>query len=140
MAKSLSEDLRSRLIAAVDGGMSRRGAAERFGMAVATSIRWVSAWRHGGSVCAKPRGGDIGSHRIEAYRAIILAAIDAQVDITLTELADMLRQQHGASFARSTVWRLLDRQGVTIKKRARTCSTFRRTRPTSTRSRTRSRS
>ena len=116
MAKSLSEDLRSRLIAAVDGGMSRRGAAERFGVAVATSIRWVSAWRHDGSVCAKPRGGDLGSHRIEAYRAIVLAAIDAQVDITLTELADMLRQQHGASFSRSTVWRLLDRQGITIKK------------------------
>ena len=117
MAKSLSEDLRSRLIAAVDGGMSRRGAAERFGVAVATSIRWVSAWRHNGSVCAKPRGGDLGSHRIEAYRAIVLAAIDAQVDITLTELADMLGQQHGASFARSTVWRLLDRQGITIKKK-----------------------
>ena len=97
MAKSLSEDLRSRLIAAVDGGMSRRGAAEGFGVAVATSIRWVSAWRHDGSVCSKPRGGDLGSHRIEAYRAIVLAAIDAQVDITLTELADMLRQQHGVN-------------------------------------------
>ena len=117
MAKSLSEDLRSRLIAAVDAGMSRRGVAERFGVAVATSIRWVREWRRSGSVCAKPRGGDLGSHRIEAYRTIGLAAIDAQVDITLTELADMLRQRHGVSFARSTVWRLLDRQGITIKKK-----------------------
>ena len=116
MAKSLSEDLRSRLIAAVDAGMSRRGAAERFGVAVATSIRWVSAWRRDGATCARPRGGNIGSHRIETYRAVVLAAIDAQVDITLTELADMLRQQHGASFARSTVWKLPDRHGVSIKK------------------------
>ncbi|OKO74456.1 transposase, partial [Bradyrhizobium sp. NAS96.2] len=31
MAKPLSEDLRLRLIRAVEGGMSRRAAAERFG-------------------------------------------------------------------------------------------------------------
>ena len=114
MAKTLSEDLRSRLIAAVESGMSRRGAAERFGVAIATSIRWVRAWRMTGSVCALPRGGDLGSHRIEAFRGVVLAAIDAQVDITLSELADLLRDQHGASFAR--IWRLLDRHGVSIKK------------------------
>lgn len=39
MVKLLSEDLRSCLIAAVDAGMSRREVAERFGVAVATSIR-----------------------------------------------------------------------------------------------------
>ena len=71
-----------------------------------------------GSVCALPRSGDLGSHRIEAFRGVVLAAIDAQVDITLTELADLLRNQHGASFARSTIWRLLDRHGVSIKKTA----------------------
>ena len=32
MGKPLSLDLRSRLVAAVAGGMSRRGAAERFGV------------------------------------------------------------------------------------------------------------
>ena len=41
MAKSLSEDLCSQLIAAVDGGMSRRGAAERFGVSAASAIRWL---------------------------------------------------------------------------------------------------
>ena len=57
--------------------MSRRAAADRFGVAVATLIRWVRAWRCNESVCVKPRGGDLGSHRVEAYRASILAAIDA---------------------------------------------------------------
>jgi len=56
---------------------------------------------------AKPRGGDTRSHRIEAYRDVILAAIDAQVDITLVELADMLCREHGVSFAPSTVWRFV---------------------------------
>ena len=35
------------------------------------------------------------SHRIEAVRGVILQAIAAQQDITLAELADMLRRDHG---------------------------------------------
>ncbi len=62
------------------------------------------------------RALDAPHRRIEAYRAVILAAIDAKVDITLVELADLLRQQHGASFAPSTVWRFLDRHDITVKK------------------------
>jgi transposase len=103
MARTLSEDLRSRLIAAVEGGMSRRAAAERFEVAAASAIRWVREWRATGATRAKPKGGDLRSHRIEAYRDIILAAIEAQVDITLVELSDMLRERHGAAFAPSTV-------------------------------------
>ena len=39
MAKSLSEDLRA-LIVAVESGMSRRAAAERFGVSAASAVRW----------------------------------------------------------------------------------------------------
>lgn len=116
MARSLSEDLRTRLIAAVEGGLSRRAAAERFGVAAASAVRWVKAWRTTGTARAKRQGGDKRSHRIEAFRAVILAAIDAQVDITLVELSELLRREHGASFAPSTVWRFLDRHDITIKK------------------------
>jgi transposase len=116
MARTLSEDLRSRLIAAVEGGMSRRAAAERFEVAAASAIRWVREWRTTGATHAKAKGGDLRSHRIEAYRDIILAAIEAQADITLVELSDMLRERHGARFAPSTVWRFLDRHAMTFKK------------------------
>ena len=40
MAKSLSIDLRQRVIAAIDGGLSCRRAAERFGVSAASAIRW----------------------------------------------------------------------------------------------------
>jgi len=116
MAKCLSEDLRIRLIVAVEAGMSRRAAAERFGVAVASAIRWVGAWRSTGATCARPQGGDQRSHRIEAFRDVILARIGAQVDITLVELAEWLRSEHGAAFAPSTIWRFLDRHGITVKK------------------------
>jgi transposase len=116
MGKTLSEDLRVRVIAAVEGGMSRNGAAARFGVAVATAVRWLRAWNETGATTAKPKGGDLRSHRIEAYRAVIFAAIEAEVDITLVELAELLRREHGASFAPSTIWRFFARHGVTLKK------------------------
>jgi transposase len=116
MAKTLSEDLRSRLIAAVEGGMSRRAAADRFGVAAASAIRWVREWRATGATRAKAKGGDLRSQRIEAYRSVILAAVEVQVDITLVELSELLREQHGAAFAPSTIWRFLDRHAMTVKK------------------------
>jgi transposase len=116
MGKPLSIDLRSRLVAAVAGGLSRRSAAERFGVSAASAVRWVQAVATAGSVQAKPQGGDTRSHRIEAFSSVILAAVAAQKDISLVELADLLRTEHGASFGASTVWRCLDRHGMTFKK------------------------
>ena len=44
MANYLSEDLRIRVIEAVEAGSSRRGAAARFGVSVSSAIRWVDVW------------------------------------------------------------------------------------------------
>lgn len=116
MAKTLSDDLRGRVIAAVEAGASRRAAAERFGVGVATAIRWMRVFRATGTLSAQPKGGDLRSHRIDAFRDVVLGAIEAQKDITLAELADLLRREHGASFAVSTVHRHLVRHRITLKK------------------------
>jgi transposase len=116
MTKSLSDDLRSRVIAAVDAGLSRRAAARRFGVGIASAIRWVREWRETGSASAKPQGGDRRSRRIEAFSEVILTAVEDQVDITLVEVAEMLRAEHGVTFAASTIWRFLDRHAMTFKK------------------------
>jgi transposase len=116
MAKTLSEDLRVRVIAAVEAGLSRHAAAARFGIGVATAVRWLRAWHEEGATTAKARGGDRHSARIEAFGAAILEAIERQVDITLVELAELLEREHGERFAPSTIWRFLDRRGVSFKK------------------------
>jgi transposase len=104
------------VIGAVDGGSSCRAAAVRFGVGVATAIRWVRVWRDTGSIRAKPKGGDLRSHRIEAYRVVILAAVEAEKDITLAELAELLAREHGTTFAISTLWRFFTRHRITLKK------------------------
>ena len=120
MTQALSQDLRNRVIAAVDGGMSCNGAAERFGIAVSSAVRWVRAWRAEGRAEALPQGGDLRSRRIEAFRDVVLAAIEAQKDITLAELVALLRREHGAAFAISTMHRHLVRHRITLKKKPRT--------------------
>ena len=42
MTKPLSADLRSRVVAAVDAGLSGRQAAARFGVRISSAIRWTS--------------------------------------------------------------------------------------------------
>lgn len=61
-------------------------------------------------------GGDRRSHRIEAYAEELLRLIDEQPDITLEEMATHLDEAHGLRFSVSTIWRLLDRRGLTFKK------------------------
>jgi transposase len=116
MARSLSVDLRSRLVAAVRGGLSRRAAAARFGVSVATAVRWLDVWRRTGAVGPRRQGGDRRTGRIEAVGATILGALKGKVDLTLDELVELLWQRHGQRFARSTVWRFLDRHAMSVKK------------------------
>jgi len=50
MTRPLSDDIRNRLILAVDGGMARRSAAQRFGVAASTAIKWVDQWHRAGHI------------------------------------------------------------------------------------------
>ena len=68
MAKPYSKDLRDRVIAAIEGGQSRRQTASLFGVGISTVIRWVRRLRETGSVAAKPMGGDHRS-RLTGERA-----------------------------------------------------------------------
>lgn len=121
MGKPLSMDLRARVIAAIDAGMSRRAAAVRYGIAPSTAIRWDSGRRASGSFAPKPQGGDMRSHRIEAHRGLIHSALEATPDMTLAELCAELLQR-GVAASTSSLWRFLRRHGITRKKRPATRS------------------
>jgi len=120
MAQYLSEDLRVRVIGAVDAGMSRNAAARRFGVSIASAVRWVDEHRRTGRTAPKPRGGDRRSGRIEAQADLLMDAIEATPDITLTELREKLIAERGETFAPSTIHDFYRRRGVTYKKRPRT--------------------
>ena len=116
MGQPLSMDLRSRLLAAVDDGMSCRGAAARFGVAPSTAIRWHAQRRETGSFAPRPQGGDMRSRRVEERSDDILALWAARKDITLEELRTGLAEI-GLTVSVSGLHRFFVRRGMTRKKR-----------------------
>ena len=119
MSKALSVDLRDRVIAAVDGGLSCRQAAARFGVSASSAIRWRSRVRTQGDVRPGPLGGDRRSGRIESHAGVILGLLDRQPDITLAEIEAALAER-GVSVSSTSIWRFFDRRGITLKKSRRT--------------------
>jgi transposase len=119
MAEPLSTDLRERVVAAVKGGMSRRQAAAHFRVGASSAVRWVAQVEATGNLRPKPMGGDHRSAAIEAQADTILSLLAEQPDTTLAEYQEALAK-NGHRFSVSTIWRFLDRRGLTFKKRLRT--------------------
>ena len=103
MARTLSQDLRDRVVAAIDGGLSCRAAAVRFGVSVSSAIRWRQRALEHGQAVAKPRGGDRHSGKIEAHGGFIKELIVEQGDMTLVEVqARLIERGALVEAARST--------------------------------------
>jgi transposase len=118
MAASLSTDLRKRVVAAVERGMSRPEAAAHFRVGVSSAIRWVTQARETGDVTPKRQGGDRRSQAIEAQGARVLALIKAKPDSTLEELKGAFAAD-GHVFSISALSRFFQRRKITLKKRPR---------------------
>ena len=117
MARSLSVDLRRRVVGAIEGGLSCRAAAQRFGVSASSAIRWRAQERREGDLRPKRQGGDRHSQRIEAHAELILSALAAKSDITLSELREQLRAR---AVAIGRLWRFFKRRKITSKKSRRT--------------------
>src|SRR6266849_4846427 len=84
-------ELRVRVIGFVEGGASRREAADQFDVSVSSAIRWVQRFRDDGTSDPMPRGGSTSP--LEKYSERILALIREQPDLTLDEMVLALRKQ-----------------------------------------------
>jgi transposase len=114
MARPYSQDLRQRVVGAVEGGLSRRGAAKLFGVAISTVIKWLKAWRAEGRLAAKPMGGDHSS-RLKGEREWLLERVAAAPDLTLEEIRAELAAR-GKHVGYGTVWRFFAAEGISFKK------------------------
>ena len=103
-------ELRMRVIHFVEGGGSRREAAEQFEVGVSSAIRWMQRFREDGICEPMPRGGSISP--LETYSPQ-LALIREQPDLTLNEIASVLHRR-----SRSALSRFFARHGVTFKKKS----------------------
>ena len=116
MARAYSSDLRDRVVAAVMAGATVRSAAERFGVSVASAVKWSQRYRATGSVAP----GKMGGHRkpvLEPYRAFIKERISQTPHLTLHALKDELAAR-GIKVSHNAVWLFLRREGLRFKKNA----------------------
>ena len=107
-------ELRVRVIEFVEGGGSRREAAEQFWVSVSSAIRWVQRFREDGTSEPLPRGGSTSP--LEKHSQHILAILREQPDLTLNEIVSVLHKRRipGSRSARS---RFFARHGITFKKK-----------------------
>src|SRR5215210_7983428 len=96
MSKALSLDLRTRVLAAIAGGLSCRQAAQRFGVSASSAIRWRALECIQGDARPKALGGDRRSGRIELRAALA---------------------RRGLAVGYGTLWRFFARRRITHKKR-----------------------
>jgi transposase len=117
MPAPYSQDLRDRVIAAVAAGRSARAAAVWFGVSVSTAIRWAQRWRAEGHAAARAMGGDHSS-RLRDHREAVLRLVAREPDLTLAEICARLHAEQGIKVGLTTVWRFLEINKLTLKKRA----------------------
>ena len=118
MGKPYSLDLRERVVAALEGGLSTDQAAKQFSIGKATAGAWGRLKRSQGDVRAAKQGKPKGSV-LDAHEAFILGALREKPDTTLEEMVDRLAAERGVRVVWTAVWKFLDRRDQTHKKRRR---------------------
>lgn len=115
MGKPYSMDLRDRVVAAVESGMSRRQAAARFGVSISTAIAWLKCYREKGH--AEP--GRMGGYRPKkiagAHRDWLIGRC-READFTLRGLVGELAAR-GLKVGYRPVWAFVHAEKLSHKKR-----------------------
>jgi putative transposase len=115
MGKPYSMDLRQRVVAAIEGGMSRNQAAKQFGVAISTAIGWMQRVKDTGSVAP----GQMGGHKpkaISGEHAVWLSQRIRTGDFTLRGLAAELAGR-GLTVDYRSVWEFVHAEKLSFKKK-----------------------
>jgi transposase len=116
MGKPYSLDLRERVVAALEGGMSTGQAAARFSIGKATAGAWGRLKRSQGDGRPAKQGKPKGSV-LDAHEAFILGALQEKPDTTLEEMVERLAAECSVRVVTAAVWKFLERRELTHKKR-----------------------
>jgi len=114
MTAPISNDLRERVVGAIEAGESCRSVAARFGVAISSAVKWSQRYRANGSVAP----GKMGGHRkrvLEPHRAFIVERINQTPHLSLHGLKDELAAR-AVKVSHDTAWHFLRREGLRFKK------------------------
>jgi putative transposase len=115
MAAPLSQDLRRRVLRAIEAGSSAREAAARFSVSASAAIKLVRRVRETGST----EPAKIGGYRkplLAGHEHLLRQLVTTRKGITLAEIRDALVERGIRPVSLSTIWSTLRRLGLTHKK------------------------
>lgn len=102
--QAYSQDLRERVLAAVDGGLGAYRAAELFSVSVSFIYKALDRRRRTGESGPNPNRGH-RPRKLSAAQEVALAAhISAHPDRTLAQLQDWLEAEHGVRLSDGAIW------------------------------------
>ena len=110
-----SEDLRNKIVEAVQRGMPKVEAAGTFGVGISSVKRYVATAREGKSLAPKKRPGSKTKldHRA---RRLLESDLEERPAATLPQRRELSGRVAGVSVSDSTVSRMLERMGWSRKK------------------------
>jgi transposase len=115
MTAPLSQDLRKRLVRAVEDGSSARGAAARFEVSASAAIKLMRRVRETGST----EPAKIGGYRkplLAGHEELLCELTTSRRGITLAEIRDELIARGIEAGSLTTIWSTLRRLGLSHKK------------------------
>lgn len=117
MAAPLSQDLRRRLVQAVEAGSSAREAAWRFAVSESAAIKLIRRVRETGST----EPARIGGHHkplLAEHEELLRELTTSKPGITLVEIQSTLAGRGIAAGCLTTIWSTLRRLDLSHRKRA----------------------
>ena len=114
--QSYSQDLRDRVIAAVDGGVAARQAAVTFGVSIAYVYKALIRRRLTGDSGPNPNRGHRPRKLSPDQELALSAHIRARPGITLAQAQTWLQAEHGVELSAGAVWNAVQRLGLSFKK------------------------
>jgi transposase len=112
--KPYSEDLRRRIVRAVEGGMSKSGAAHLFGVSLSSVKRYLRIAQRGMSLAPR-KGGGRPPKTDQTAEKLLEEDVKQRPAATVSERRRFLEHTTGKSLSASTVKRLLKRLGFRQK-------------------------
>jgi transposase len=116
--KPFSEDLRQRIVQVYEENTwSYEAVAARFQVSVSSVRRFVRQWRQTGHLTPAPSGGGQPQKLGGEAQQWLLDVANNQVDVSQDELRQEVKAHTGMAVSQPTICRILQRAGITRKKR-----------------------
>lgn len=113
--KPYSEDLRERVVAAVEGGQRRKDVVARFEVSLPTIERWLRLKQETGRLTPRPVPGP-PAVKMGPLKAALPERLAARPDATLAEQCSWWRGVSGVEVSTATMSRTISRLDWTRKK------------------------